>query len=610
MSKKKIIPQIEYPYFFNASLFHIAKTKIYRKDTQEINSAITRQQWFKQSPFYNDILEKTNFCNNKASFDERFYCYINNLTNIPISPLSGKPLTWIKTKHRYRLGCDSTESAIISSTSQKSKKLKDALNKKYKIIKENFFKCYNENNYNLYSRQKLRELIENQITLKDYGRRGKWFGISDYVNNKDFLCSLLYYVKKFSTHIKDNDWAQRLYIVYNDFENVLEQYIEENKKYPCFINFIKGFSISDPEKYLNIRKKNKVKWLKTINDQGFEILKDNYLDADKKYCTIKCNKCTGEFERRLDSGKYKNIRCPYCEGEIKVSYQEKEFRSIITNFYHGEIIFNDHKILNGKELDIYIPDKNIAIEFNGVLWHSFGTNWPNNAKDEKEEKNRHYLKFKSCEEQGIQLLQFTDLDWKNKKDIVLNIIKAKLNLLNHRIYARNCIVKQISKKEKKVFCAANHLQGDGHSQIELGLFYNNELVSVMTFGKRKITKAVPEMEIIRYCNKIDYNIIGGASKLLSYFLKNFNCKKLITYSDNCISNGNIYKKLGFTFLRETKWNYWYIDKNKNKLFHRSNFMRHKLNTLLTEKEEMYSRGYRRYYDAGNRVFEFIQKGKE
>ena len=65
--------------------------------------------------------------------------------------------------------------------------------------------------------------------------------------------------------------------------------------------------------------------------------------------------------------------------------------------------------------------------------------------------------------------------------------------------------------------------------------------------------------------------------------------------------------MGFNFIRETKHNYWYISKNKDRLLHRSNFMRHKLNTKLTEREEMYSLGYRRYYDAGNKVFELINE---
>lgn len=606
MPKKKIAPEILYPYFFKNEQFNEAKNKIYRTGTTEINSAITRQQWFKNSPFYKHIIEKTQFCKKDASFSERFYCYINNFNSIPISPISGKPLKWVTTKGRYTLGANLRECALLSNTNDKINNFKKKVKNKNFQIKELFFKSYKLNDYNLYSKEDLKKLIKDLINIKDYGRKGKWVGIEDYSANKDFLCSLLYYTDDFKEYIKDNDWSQRLYIVYYDFNNILLSHIKNYNKYPFYKSFISGFILERPDKFLDIRKKNKEKWLKIIQDQGFDVLDDNYLENDIKWGTLKCHNCGGEFKRRLDNGRYYNISCYHCEKENGVSGVEKNLREEIANFYKGEIIFNDRKILNGKELDIYIPEKKLAIELNGILWHSFGSSWPNNLNREKEEKDKHYKKYKQCEKLGIQLLQFTDIDYFNKKEIILNIIKAKLGISDVRIYARKCEIKELSKTQKSNFCNANHLQGDGHSQIEYGLFYNNELVSIMTFGKRKITKGKPKMEIIRYCNKLNYNIIGGASKLLKHFIKNNQCSTLITYADNSISNGNVYKQLGFTLTKETKWNYWYFSyNNHNKLLHRSNFMRHKLNTKLTEKEEMYNRGYRRYYDAGNKVFEMI-----
>ena len=606
MPKKKVAPEILYPYFFNKEYFKEAKNKIYRKNTNEINSAITRQKWFKNSPFYIDIVEKTQFCNEDASFSERFYCYINNLNSIPLSPISGKPLKWVTAKGRYSSGADLSECALLTNTESKIKKFKSKVAAKYTQIKEDFYNAYKTNDYNLYSKDKLKELIENQIKVKNFGRNGKWFGIEDYINNKNFLCSLLYYTDEFKKYIKDNDWSQRLYIVYYDFNSILLSHLKNYNKYPFYNSFTKGYSLENSTKFLDIRKKHKKEWIKIIYNQGFDIIADNYLESDKKWAILKCHKCSGEFQRRLDNGRYYDIKCYHCEKEGGVSNLEKDLREKISNFYKGELIFNNRKILNGKELDIYIPEKNIAIELNGILWHSFGSSWPNNLAEEKTNKTKHYDKYKQCENLGIQLLQFTDIDYCNKKDIILNIIKAKLGLVDKRIYARSCEIKKISKKEKSEFCMNNHLQGDGHSQIEYGLFYNDELVSVMTFGKRKITKGELKMEIIRYCTKLNYNIVGGASKLLKYFIKHNKCASLITYSDNSISNGAVYNHLGFKFIKETKWNYWYIQPDKHdKLLHRSNFMRHKLGTTLTEREEMYKRGYRRYYDAGNKVYEMI-----
>lgn len=604
MPKKKIAPEIVYPYFFKKEQFNEAKNKIYRKNSSEINSAITRQKWFKLSPFYTDIIEKTQFCDSNASLSERFYCYINGLDSVPVSPISGKPLKWVTTKGRYSTGANLNECALLANTESKIKKFKDKVITKNKKIKELFYKSYSSNDYKLYTKDELKELIESLIQVKNYGRNGKWFGIEDYISNKDFLCSLMYYTDDFKEYIKDNDWSQRLYIIYYNFNDILLSHIKVYNKYPFYKSFTTGYILENPNKFLDIRKKHKKEWLEIIHKQGFDVIEDNYLDSDIKWGVLKCHNCGGEFKRRLDNGRYFNITCYHCEKENSVSKIEKNLREEISNFYKDEIIFNDRKILNGKELDIYIPDKKVAIELNGVLWHSFGSTWPNNLNNEKIEKSKHYDKYKQCEELGIQLLQFTDIDYYSKKEIVLGIIKAKLGISDTRIYARNCEVKEITKKQKSEFCAANHLQGDGHSQVEYGLFYNDELVSVMTFGKRKITKADPKMEIIRYCNKLNYNIIGGASKLLKHFIKNNKCSTLITYADNSISNGNVYKQLGFTLTKETKWNYWYLSRDKHdKLLHRSNFMRHKLNTKLTEREEMYNRGYRRYYDAGNKVFE-------
>lgn len=604
MPKKKIAPELLYPYFFDKNRFDEAKNKIYRKNTTVLNPAITRQKWFKLSPFYKDIIEKTKFCDNAATLSERFYCYINDFKALPVSSFSGKPLKWIVSKNRYSIGADASECAYLSITQNKIKKFKEGISAKNKLIKENFYNFYNTNNYKLYSKDELKKLIEDLIQIKDYGRKGKWVGINDYTVKKDFLCSLLYYTDDFKEYIKDNDWSQRLYIVYYNFDNTLLFHLKNHGKYPYYVSFTSGYVLENPNKFLNIRKKNKKEWLEIIYKQGFDVIDDNYLTSDIKWGILRCHNCGHEFKRRLDNGRYYDINCYHCEKESGVSKIEKNLRKDISSFYKGKIIFNDREILNGKELDIYIPDKKIAIELNGILWHSFGSTWPNNLDNEKEEKDKHYKKYKRCEKEGIQLLQFTDIDYLSKKEIVLNIIKAKLGISNTRIYARSCEVKEISKKQKSDFCAANHLQGNGHSQIEYGLFYNGELVSVMTFGKRKITKGKPKMEIIRYCNKLNYNIVGGASKLLKYFIENNECSNLITYSDNSISNGNVYKQLGFTLIKETKWNYWYLSNdNHNKLLHRSNFMRHKLNTTLSEREEMYKRGYRRYYDAGNKVFE-------
>ena len=149
-------------------------------------------------------------------------------------------------------------------------------------------------------------------------------------------------------------------------------------------------------------------------------------------------------------------------------------------------------------------------------------------------------------------------------------------MLNYKLYARECIVKVITYKESKQFIDTYHLQGNTIDKIRLGLFYNNELVSVMTFGKSRFNKN--ETELIRYCVKNDYQIIGGASKLFNYFINNYNYNKIISYAEADISNGNLYDILGFKYTgisENFKWLYRGIrynrlnqvkDKNKDLIY--------------------------------------------
>lgn len=602
MSKKKKLPQIEYKEFWATPTPETIPTKLFKKETSLINTAITRRDWFKNCPFYKTIISNTSFLNEDADFAERIYCFKNEIHSKPLCPITNKPLLWSKQKHTYNIGADASASARLWKR-DKTKISNDA-KKRHKNALENILYMFKNNQYKLLSIDEIKMYIDSFINNENIFKQ---LYITHIKNDVNELCSILYYTKQYDKFIDTSSkWCARMYIIYNDYFNVLNNFIEKYQAIPRFISFKDGFS-KKPNIDNSQRLNNKIFWLETINAQNFSIINENYInDPIHRRTTLKCNICGTSFTRNLSSGLYKNILCPGCNKDPHRSRLEQQLVEDIKKIYNKTIILNDKNILNGRELDIYIPEKKLGIELNGVLWHSFGITYPNNVDKESSEKRKHYEKYINCKRQGITLLQFTDIDYIFKKDIVINLIKAKLDILDNKIYARKCIVKSITKKEKKDFCDLYHIQGDGNSQLEYGLFYNGELISVMTFGKRSITKGEPKMEIIRFCTKFNYRVIGGASKLLKYFIKNNKCNKLKTYSDNSISDGKLYETLGFKLVNETKFNYWYIaHDNHNKLYHRSNFMRHKLNTNLTEKEEMYKRKYRRYYDAGNKVFEMI-----
>ena len=192
------------------------------------------------------------------------------------------------------------------------------------------------------------------------------------------------------------------------------------------------------------------------------------------------------------------------------------------------------------------------------------------------------------------------------------MILNKLNKTENKIFARKCEVKEISDNNLvKYFLNNNHIQGNINSSVKIGLFYNNELISLMTFGKlRKPLNSKStdnEYEMLRFCNKLNTNIIGGASKLFKYFLKQYNPNKVISYADRGYSNGNLYKQLGFELEHITEPNYYYIIDNNRK--HRFGFRKDILvkqgfDSNKSEHEIMLERKIYRIYNSGNLKFIF------
>ena len=202
-------------------------------------------------------------------------------------------------------------------------------------------------------------------------------------------------------------------------------------------------------------------------------------------------------------------------------------------------------------------------------------------------------------------------DWIYRVDIVKSIILNKLGR-SKKIMARNCIVSEIDNSTSREFLEKNHIQGFVGSKVKLGLFSDGELVSVMTFGSLRTplgnSPKDDEYELLRFCNKLNYTVVGGASKLLSHFVKSNSPKKIISYSDISRSSGNMYKKLGFVKISDSDPNYYWIIDGVRK--HRFGFrkdilIRGGFDPNKTESEIMNERGYYRIWDCGSSKWEFI-----
>lgn len=253
----------------------------------------------------------------------------------------------------------------------------------------------------------------------------------------------------------------------------------------------------------------------------------------------------------------------------------------------------NHYKIDGKEIDIYIPALKIGIEFNGNYWHC----------EVFRDMNYHKNKSDIAERNGVFLYHIFEYEWNTRKQQILNQLNNLLGLNIGKIYARKCLIKMVSKKDKKIFLEDNHLQGNDHSLLYYGLYYNDELVSLMTFSKPHNTNKY-EWELCRFCSKANYNVIGGASRLLKAFIKDYKPSSIISYSMISHTRGNLYQMLGFNCEAISKPSYVWYKSNDIKTRYQTRVKDLKRKGFIgnTEVDIMHNLGYSRIYDCGNKVW--------
>lgn len=340
-----------------------------------------------------------------------------------------------------------------------------------------------------------------------------------------------------------------------------------------------------------------------------DIYKDyNFLTYDRssELAKLFCEKCEDDYEIDLPTlrgrVKYKNVLCTNCnnKGQSWISSGEQKIIDFIKTLGIKNIKISDRSVLGRMELDIYLPDYNLAIEYDGLYWHS----------DIFKEDDYHLAKTKQCGEKDIQLIHVFEDEVLYKFDIVKSRLKSILGLSDKTVYGRKCVVKDVSNNEARIFLDNNHIQGHINSKYKIGLYYEGELVSLMTFGGlRRALGGVAKKdsyELIRFANKKNTNVLGAASKLLKYFKDTYDPKYILSYADKRWSNGNLYHKLGFDHVSDSKPNYWYINNDKREhrfKYRKSVLVKEGFNVEMSERQIMNDRGYKRIYDCGNMKFE-------
>jgi predicted nucleic acid-binding Zn ribbon protein len=319
---------------------------------------------------------------------------------------------------------------------------------------------------------------------------------------------------------------------------------------------------------------------------------NDYNGVSNGVYSFKCTECDTKFTSTLNNGIIPI--CRVCNPpEWNNSKFETEILEYIKTIYNGNIISGDRTKISPRELDIVINDMNIAIECNGNYWHSEVTG--------NKDKNYHLSKTNACKKNGIRLIHIFEDEWVQKNDIVKRRLSNILGLNPNRIYAKNCVVSEITSSIKSDFLSRTHIQGNDKSNVKLGLFYSDELVGVMTFSKRKIF-GNSEWELVRFSTS--RTVVGGASKLFKHFIKVYNPVKVTTYSDIRWNTGDVYLKMGFSLVGQSNPGYFYLKGGVR--YNRINFQKHKLKDKLevfdpnlTEWENMQLNGYDRIWDCGH-----------
>lgn len=301
------------------------------------------------------------------------------------------------------------------------------------------------------------------------------------------------------------------------------------------------------------------------------------------------------------------------------SIMEKEvYEFLLKNLPKSQIIRNTKQIISPYELDIYIPEYNFAIECNPASTHNSTIDTWDSSRSPMS-YNYHKMKTDMCEKKGIFLFHIFGYDWMWHKDVVQSMILNVLGKCPAKLYARNCDIREVTSKDASAFLNLNHRQGAAGSSTKLGLYYDNELVSLMTFSKMRNTIGTGSedlsdcYELVRFCSKQNTTVVGGASKLFKHFIQEVQPTRIRSFSDRAHTKGLLYPTLGFKEIRRSDPGYVWVNLYNDRPYHRYNAQKQNIREFLqddsidlsqTEREIMSSHGFVQVFDSGTITWEW------
>lgn len=286
------------------------------------------------------------------------------------------------------------------------------------------------------------------------------------------------------------------------------------------------------------------------------------------------------------------------------SIPEKALVDWVKSIYSGTVLENDRTVLDGKELDIYIPEKHLAIEYDGVYWHC----------ELNKDSNYHYNKTIECEKKGIRLIHYFSTD---NEVVIKSIIASGLGVYSQKYMARKLRFAEIPTKVANMFLDKTHLHGSAKCNRAFGLYDKNELVQVVTFGLNRFTRKGPKKtELIRMATKLNCQVLGGFSKLIKDSMIKMNIAEIESFVDRRVYNGSGYNSSGWKVVGESSPAYHYWDSVNDILYNRQAFMKQsclkiwpECNESMTEHQMCLDHKLYRIFDCGNIKLTFTLEDK-
>ena len=559
---------------------------------------------------YDKLVSLTSFLPNTINILERVYYYDNNLLEIQTCIICNNPTKFDKKHKKFNLFCSDDCQNSDKGKSIINDKRKDTYSQKTILEKEsvnNKRKNTNIDKYGVENTYQSKELQE-KMKIKRLDTVRDKYGVDYITQSKEFK-------EKSQKTLEENYGVDNPMksdeIKEKQSESVMENYGVDNPMKSDEIKERQKSSVQKKYGFDNVFQNDKIKreihiklktkyyptFIKLLKAKKIEPMFNDTdyisLDDDNEPKEYKCLRCDKVFETV-----HTKVQKVYCPNHSNSSIAEFELYSEIQKLSPDSTIERNKRFLGTKqlELDIYLPDLKLGIEYHGQYWHS----------ELYKEKDYHFEKYKFFKDRGITVIQVFESEWINSKDIIMSLISNKIGIVKLKVFARNCDIREIVSFDYRTFLETNHLQGYAPAKIKLGLYMDNELLQVMSFSKPRFNKKY-DWENIRTATKMNTVVVGGFSRLLKNFSKQYK-GSIISYVDVRYFTGKGYVSNGFTNIGHSNPNYYYFKRNDLILENRMKFQKHKLEKMLdmfdpnlTEHANMLDNGYLRIYDAGNLI---------